>query len=156
MRNAGKWFGTFLIAHVAWVSLHALVNSQGLINPWEFGGYAMYTTPPTNVNFTLLLVRPEGNHDPHLPGVDQMRWWLEGGGCLLAFTTRRLEDVAMDMDRNDLDEVLVLFEKFDFSDDGNSLEFTEIAQLHGRTNSDGKIDMVLTGCGASKSYTVNT
>ena len=127
-----KYFLPFIMIHVIWVSLHVLVNSTGLINAWEFGGYGMYTTVPTDVNAHIVLVRPEENENPYLPSLHNLRWWVEAGGCLFGFTERHRQAIVADLTELDLDEVMILFEKFDFADKKDSLQFVGMVRLHAK------------------------
>lgn len=140
----------FILAQLVWTSLHVVVNSTGLINSWEFGGYAMYTTVPSDVTYTPVLIRHKGKNEPYLPSVEKLRWWLEGGGCLFALSQRRLDIVAADMESHDLDELMILFEKFDFSPDRSRLQFVEMARLNASRNGEGDINLEMTACGFRK------
>ncbi|MCY3674135.1 MAG: hypothetical protein OXH65_13580 [Paracoccaceae bacterium] len=122
------WFAPFIVAHILWVGCHALMNSTGRINAWEFGGYGMYTTIPSEVHYSLVMELPEGNRDPDFPGVQTLRWWLEAGGCMF-MTNRRVRDVIADMERHGLGELDIRFEKIGFMDTKDSIGRIGMARL---------------------------
>ena len=147
-----KYFLPFMLVHVIWVSLHTLVNSTGLINAWEFGGYGMYTTIPTDVNAHTVLLRPEEKGEPYLPSVHDMRWWLEAGGCLFGFAERHRQAIVADMTELELEEVMILFEKFDFSESKDSLQFNEMTRLHATRVKEMEYQVNIEACGVEKSF----
>lgn len=151
MKKGVKLFRMFILAQLVWTFLHVVVNSTGLINSWELGGYAMYTTVPSDVVYTPVLIRHEGKNEPHLPGAEKMRWWLDGGGCLFALTKRRMSEVAADMDSHDIDELMILFENYDFSPDRGRLQFVEMARFHATRDEAGSLNIELTACGFRRS-----
>ncbi len=55
-----KWIiAGLLILHIAWIGNHMRLVAAGQINPWQMGGYAMYTIPSPGVRLWV--------YDAHVP-----------------------------------------------------------------------------------------
>jgi hypothetical protein len=55
-----KWIiAGVLILHIAWIGNHMRLVATGQINPWQMGGYAMYTIPSPGVRLWV--------YDAHMP-----------------------------------------------------------------------------------------
>jgi len=153
--RTSRYFTLFLLAHIAMVSVHALVNTTGKINSWEFGGYAMYTTIPARVKPTIVRVSPEREALPKTTNMaSHMSFRLSSGGCVFGFDDEGYVQLGRDMLKLDLREMEILFERQQFSDDKTVILYEEMMRIKGRMTTDGRIEIDNTVCGSNETKTV--
>jgi len=144
------FFAPFLIAHILLVIVHAGFNSKGLINSWEFGGYAMYTDPYPRVKHSFGAIQPEVELPKTILSTKSISRRLSEGGCLFAFSDKSYLQIARDMDEYGLDVLELVFENLDFSDDKSVLVYKEMSRIQAVRDADDGIQIKNMTCGISE------
>jgi hypothetical protein len=150
-----RYFIPFLVGHIGLVTVHAVVNTTGWINPWEFGGYAMYTTIPQDVTSKVVSYSPEVEFMPEKLNTERLiTFRLDSGGCIFGFTQKGYEKISEDMERLGLDELEILFERQEWSEDKSVILIKEMMRVEGRRLSDDEVEINNTVCGENEVVTV--
>lgn len=79
------WF--MLGLHICWVTIHMYHHSQGNLNPWKLGGYAMYTTPPLHY-IASFYTKSKNRQELDFQGELQNFNRRFGGGCFSGLSKR--------------------------------------------------------------------
>lgn len=148
-------FKALLVCQIALISCHLILVRAGAINPWEFGGYGMYTVPYPAVTFEVMEPEIDGRGSFAYRDVTaRIGRELHYGGCIMARTHRGQADIVAKMAEQGDARFAALFQRAEFSEDKRAIVKVDLGEIDITRTDPGTYHLTSTLCGATRTRTL--